>query len=430
MAPAHDPYAALRLRDYRLLLSGGVLASVGTSALAVVVGWEVFERTNESYFALALAGLAQFFPVLLLALPAGQAADRYSRKVLAQIAQGGLALTCLALASLSFWQGPVELIFVCLLLAGACRALYMPTRSALLPQLVPTEVLANAVTWNSTGWQIASITGPALAGGVMVLFGYAATYLLSACCCLGCVVLLLPIRPRPVPWLLQPRTLGSLLAGLRFVWRTELLLAAITLDLFAVLLGGATALLPAYAKLLGVGKFGLGALRAAPALGALLMGVALAHLPPLRRAGLALLSAVAGFGAATIGFGLSTHFGLSFLFLALTGALDNVSMVVRGTLMQLLTPDEMRGRVSAVNSVFISSSNELGEFESGAVAAVFGPVVSVVGGGIGTILVVAAVALRWPKLLRLRELHSVALHPSSENGEAEAAQPEASRQEG
>lgn len=224
---------------------------------------------------------------------------------------------------------------------------------------------------------------------------------------LACVVLLSPVRPRygssrPAP----ARSVASLFAGVRFVWRTELLLAAITLDLFAVLLGGATALLPIYAQdILHVGAVGLGWLRAAPALGAFLMALSLAHRPPLQRPGRALLTAVAGFGAATIVFGVSGNFWLSFAALAATGALDNVSVVVRGTLMQTLTPDEMRGRVAAVNSVFISSSNELGAFESGATAALFGPVISVVGGGVGTILVVLLVTARWPRLLGLGPLH-------------------------
>jgi hypothetical protein len=209
------------------------------------------------------------------------------------------------------------------------------------------------------------------------------------------------------------RSFAALLAGLRFVWRTELLLAAITLDLFAVLLGGATALLPIFARdILGVGPVGLGALRAAPAVGALVMAVALAHRPPLHRPGRALLFSVAGFGGATVVFGLSTSFVLSLAMLALAGALDNISVVVRGTLMQVLTPDEMRGRVAAVNTVFISSSNELGAFESGAAAWLFGPVIAVVSGGVGTILVVLLVWRRWPGLVGVGPLHT--LRPEGE----------------
>ena len=408
MPEAHDPYAALRRRDYRLLLAGGVLASVGGEIQAVAVGWELYQRTHSAA-PLGFAGLAQFLPVLLLALPAGQAADRYSRRVMFQVAQATAAVAALGLAVLSFWQGPVELVYPCLLLAGVARAFSAPARSSLLPQVVPPEELGNAVTWNSSGWQFANVAGPAVGGAVIAVMGgrAATSYVLAALCALTCIVLLFPVRPRYGSSRRAPaRSVASLFAGVRFVWRTELLLAAITLDLFAVLLGGATALLPIYAQdILHVGAVGLGWLRAAPALGAFLMALSLAHRPPLRRPGRALLTAVAGFGAATIVFGVSGNFWLSFAALAATGALDNVSVVVRGTLMQTLTPDEMRGRVAAVNSVFISSSNELGAFESGATAALFGPVISVVGGGVGTILVVLLVTARWPRLLGLGPLH-------------------------
>jgi MFS family permease len=398
----HDPYAALRQRDYRCLLCGGVLASIGGEVLAVAVGWELYQRTG-SPLDLGLAGLAQFLPVLLLALPAGQAADRYSRKLLLQLAQSVMILASLGLAVLSWLQGPVVLIFVCLVLAGISRAFSAPARSALLIHVIPLDAIANAVTWNSTGWQIANVSGPALGGLALTFPGQAvAAYLLTAACCLSCVLLLVPIRPREVAQATGQRTLASLLAGVRFVWRTDLLLAAITLDLFAVLLGGATALLPIYAtKILDVGPLGFGSLRAAPAIGALLMAVFLTHRPPLQRPGRALLAAVAGFGMATIVFGLSENYLLSFAMLALAGGLDNISVVVRGTLMQTLTPDDMRGRVGAVNTVFISSSNELGAFESGITADWFGAVYSVVGGGIGTIVVVLLVMWYWPALRRL-----------------------------
>ncbi len=239
MAEAHDPYAALRRRDYRLLLAAGVLASIGAEVQATAVGWELYLRTGSAA-ALGFAGLAQFLPVLALALPAGQAADRYNRRLLFQVAQGAAGLASLGLAVLSFGRGPVELIFVCLVLAGAARAFSAPNRSSLLPQVVPPEAVGNAVTWNSSGWQFANVAGPALGGAVLALAGGAAgpSYVLAALCSLACVVLLTPIRPR---WASQrpagARSLASLGAGVRFVWRTELLLAAITLDLFAVLLG-------------------------------------------------------------------------------------------------------------------------------------------------------------------------------------------------
>lgn len=410
MFKAHDPYRALRHRDYRLLLAAGILASIGAEIQAVAVGWELYARTQNAA-ALGLAGLLQFLPVLLLALPAGYAADHYSRRVLFQLAQVMEAAASLGLAALSFAEGPVPLMFCCLVLGGVARALRAPTRSSLMPQVVPADALGNAVTWNSSAWQFANVAGPALAGlSIAVAAGASGpTYLLAAACSLVCVFILMPIRPKhgaPPPRL--KRSLSSLLAGAHFVWKNDLLLAAITLDLFAVLLGGATALLPIYATdILNVGAVGLGWLRAAPALGALVVAIRLAHRPPLRRPGVALLASVAGFGVATIVFGLSHSFWLSFLMLAMTGGLDNVSVVVRGTLMQTLTPDEMRGRVAAVNSIFISSSNELGEFESGTVAALLGPVASVVGGGAGTIVVVLLVMWAWPRLIKLGPTYQV-----------------------
>jgi MFS family permease len=424
MMPAdHNPYEALAYRDYRCLLAGNVCASIGAEIQATAVGWELYQRTDSAAL-LGLAGLAQFLPVLLLALPAGQAADRFNRRGLLQFAQGTMALGSLGLALLSLWQGPVGLIFLCLVLAGVSRAVGMPARSSLVPLVVPFECIGNAITWNSSGWQIANVAGPAL-GGLMLALGRPVwAYLVAGSCSLACVLLLVPIRPRPALRSTESRSLSFLLAGVRFVRRTELLLAAITLDLFAVLLGGATALLPIYARdILKVGPTGLGWLRAAPALGALLMALVLAHHPPRRHAGQALLWSVAGFGLATVVFGFSTNVILSFAMLALTGALDNVSMVVRGTLLHRLTPDEMRGRVTAVNAVFISSSNELGAFESGATAALFGPVVSVVGGGVGTILVVLLVVLRWPQLARLGQLHQ----PEASHRDAEATEPSAKR---
>jgi MFS family permease len=402
---AHDPYAALAHRDYRLLLGSGFLGSMCQTMLAVAVGWELYERT-ESAGALGLAGLTGFMPVLFLSLPAGQAADHFSRKGIFEAAQVGVVLAALGLALLSMMQGPIPLIYACLFLVGVCRAFSAPARWALVSEVVPLEHLQNAVTWNSTAWHVAAVAGPALGGLAVAQGGHAVlAYLLAAGFAAAGALLFLPARCRPIPRQAEPFTLTSLMAGVRFVWRTDLLLAAITLDLFAVLLGGATALLPIYARdILDVGPRGLGWLRAAPAIGAFAMALVLAHLPPFRRAGLALVWAVAGFGAATIAFGLSTDPALSFVMLALTGALDNISVVVRHTMVQVLTPNEMRGRVSAVNFVFISSSNELGDFESGVTAQLFGTVVSVVAGGVGTLLVVLLVALRWPRLLRLGSL--------------------------
>ena len=395
---AHDPYAALRSPSYRLLLCGGVLAAIGGEIQATAVGYELYQRTGNPA-AIGYAGLAQFLPVLLLALPAGQVADHFNRVRVFQAALLTAELASLGLAALSFWQGSIAFVYLCLVLAGCARAFSAPARQSLLPMVIPPEALSNAVTWNSSGWQIANVAAPAL-GGLLIwwltdqfpTYYLAPIYVLAAACSLVTVILVNFIRPRATNWPARPRSLAALLEGLRFVWRTEPLLAAITLDLFAVLLGGATALLPVYAAdILQVGAFGYGWLRAAPAIGAMVTALLLAHRPPLRRPGRALLLSVAGFGAATIVFGFSDIFLLSFAMLMLTGAFDNVSVVVRGTLMQTLTPDEMRGRVAAVNIVFISSSNELGAFESGTTAAWFGPVASVVGGGVGTMLVVLLV---------------------------------------
>jgi MFS family permease len=404
MPDGHDPYAALRHRDFRRLLLGSVCASVASEMQAIAVGWELYERT-ESKAALGYVGLVQFLPVLFLSLAAGQAADRYSRKGLLAWSQMMAAGASLGLACLSFQQGPVWAVYLCLLVAGIARAFSAPARWSLVPAVVPAVQLNNAVTWNSSSWQFASVAGPALGGLVIAQSGAASgVYLLAAGCAVTCAALVASIRPHASPSG-EPPSLASLLAGAQFVYRTKPILATITLDLFAVLLGGATFLLPVFAHdILEIGPVGLGWLRAAPSLGALVMAFVLAHRRPLQRPGWTMLWAVAGFGGATIVFGLSTNVVLSFTMLALAGGLDTISMVVRGTLVQTLTPDALRGRVSAVNAVFIGSSNELGGFESGMTAEWFGPIISVVGGGLGTIAVVILVMLIWPEVLHLGPL--------------------------
>ncbi len=405
MAESHNPYAALRSRDFQFLLAGGILVGVGTETQAVAVGWELYRLTGRPAD-LGYVGLVQFLPILLLSLPAGHAADRFNRKVLLVAALFLMTLASAGLALLSIGKGPVPLVYLCLFVAGVGQAFSRPIRWSLVPSVVPEEDLTNAVTWNSGGWQIASMAGPAVGGLVVSLTDEAAgAYVLAGLCALGCAACILVLRPRPAKRSTEPISLGTLLAGLRFVWRTKPILATITLDLFAVLLGGATALLPVFQHdILQVDAAWLGWLRAAPSLGAIVMAFVLAHRGPLRHPGRDMLWAVAGFGLATVGFGLSRSAPLSFVLLALTGALDNVSVVVRGTLVQTLTPDAMRGRVSAVNTIFISSSNELGGFESGITAQWFGAVWSVVGGGIGSVLVVLAAMLAWPEVLRLGAL--------------------------
>jgi MFS family permease len=302
----------------------------------------------------------------------------------------------------------VPLIFALLFVSASARSFGWAARGALMPNLVPHRAFANAVTWNANLFQAASVMGPAIGGVLIARFGFPFVYAVDAMCALAFFFLLLPIRTPQQHDHNVSKGLHDLFSGVRFVWRTKLILATITLDLFAVLLGGATALLPMFAdEILHVGPKGLGWLRAAPSFGAVVMGVLMARLPPMRGAGRTLLWAVASFGVVTVVFGLSKNFWLSMTMLAFTGAFDNVSVVVRHTLIQLLTPDPMRGRVSAVNNVFIGSSNELGAFESGLTAAWWGPVASVVVGGIGTILVVLAVVSRWPEVSRLKSLSSV-----------------------
>lgn len=405
MQDAHDPYLALRHRDFSLLLSSNVLAALSAEIQFTVVEWEIYQRTNSKAM-MAYGGLAQFLPLLLLALPAGQAADRFSRKYMLMIAHALMALSSVGLAVVSQSEGPVECIFIFLAIAGVSRAIGMPSRSSLLSLVVPVEAVPNAVTWVSSGWQVAATTGPAIGG--LLVGSPSSAYVATAVGLCFCMAMVAWIEPRPAVRSTEPRSLRSLFAGIGFVWRTELLLAAITLDLFAVLLGGCTAMLPVYCQdILEVEGFEYGILRASPALGAFAMAIFLAHRPPLARPGLALIWSVAAFGLATIGFALSTNFYLSFAMLFLTGAFDNISVVVRGTLMQVLTPDDMRGRVGAVNSVFISSTNQLGAFESGITAEWFGLVPAVAGGGVGTLAVVAVAAFLWPNLRSLPPLHTL-----------------------
>jgi len=402
----HDAYAAFRFPEYRTYACGYLVTNLGTNMQSVAVGWEIYERTGSA-MALGWVGLIQAIPIMLLALPSGHVADRFDRRRVVLLGQFIMAMCSLGLATISHVHGPVAWMYLMLFLGAVGRAFFWPASQALLPQLVSDDLFGNAVTWRSTGFQISCVAGPAL-GGFMIALQRTTmwVYVVDAAMTLVNCYCVFTLHARPVAQTKESASLKTLLAGFRFVLNNKLILAAITLDLFAVLLGGATALLPVYAKdILRVGPTGLGWLRAAPAVGAVCMAVAMSHLPPMRRAGRALLLAVTAFGIATIVFGLSSSFWLSLLALAGCGVADNISVVIRHSLVQLRTPNEMRGRVSAVNSVFISASNELGEFESGTVARFFGPVGSVVSGGIGTILVVALTAWIWPEIRNLGRLH-------------------------
>jgi MFS family permease len=404
----HDPYAAWRFRDYRLFAIGRNLLLFGSQMQSVAIGWELYERTGSALI-LGGVGLVQVIPVILLTLPAGHIADRWDRKYTVMLTDLMLVLCSLGLAVLSYAQGSIFLIYTCLLLGGVAKAFNTPASDSLLPQLIPLEVFTNAATWNSSGFQLAAVLGPALGGWVIALQGSArSVYIIDAVLILICFGLIAKITTVKFARPIEPPTLKTLAAGMDFVWQNKVILAAITLDLFAVLFGGAVALLPIYAKdILQVGPSGLGWLRAAPAFGAFTMAITQAHLPPMKKAGKALLWSVVGFGIVTIVFGLSRSFWLSLLMLALSGALDNISVVIRHTLVQIRTPEHLRGRVSAVNSVFISISNELGGFESGFVAALFGPIFSVVSGGVGTVFVVLIVTLIFPQIRRLTSLQDV-----------------------
>ncbi|HLI90025.1 MAG TPA: MFS transporter [Ktedonobacteraceae bacterium] len=402
-----DSYRSLRSRDFRLLLIGVFLTMFARQMISVALGWELYLRTGSALI-LGGIGLAQVIPLIFLFLPAGYISDRYSRKYVIIASQIVFALAALSLAILSYQRGSLLLIYGCLVAMGGAQSFSAPASSAIVSQLVPEQAYENAMTWRSSISQLSAVIGPASGGFLIGLFnGATLVYVLSGAASLVFVLLLVMMRAGPQVRRAssaagERKTLGSLMEGLRFLGKTPVLLAAITLDLFAVLLGGAVTLLPIYAEsILHVGPIGLGWLQAASSIGAVAMALLLAHRPPFARAGRALLLAVSGFGLATVIFGISRWFWLSFLMLFLLGAFDNVSVVIRSTLLLVRTPDEMRGRVGSVSSLFIGTSNQLGGFESGLVAQLIGPVLAVVTGGLGTILVVILVAWIWPEMRRL-----------------------------
>ncbi len=365
----------------------------------VAASWDLYQKTHSASV-LGNVGLVQVAPFVLLALVAGHIADRYDRR---NILFGMQLPLVVSSALLVFAGGSVGLIYFCLFLNACARALQGPSRQAILPHLIDADALRTAITLNSSAQEIATITGPALAGALIAIFGTRSAYLAQLICSILTMICFYSIRARTGGTAVSPQQEErSLLDGIRFVRDKKIVFAALALDLFAVLFGGATALLPIYAvDILHVGAHGLGWLRAAPAVGAVAMALTLTHLPKIRNAGRALLWAVAGFGVATIVFGFSRSLPLSILMLVLTGAFDNISVVFRTSLVQVETPDYLRGRVFAVNAIFISCSNQLGAVESGWAAAWFGAVPSVVGGGVATVLIVlgfAAVATqlrRW-----------------------------------
>jgi MFS family permease len=403
----HDAYAALRIGDFRLFMAGNFLGVFGMQMQAAAIDWELYERTGSN-LTLGLVGLVQLFPVIALAPFTGHLADRFNRKRIMMIALSVILLASLGLAWTSARHGDIALVFACLFVGGVARAFQQPARASLLPTIVPVEYFSNAVTWNTGAFHLATVLGP-LVGGLLIdrTKSAAIDYAIYAATLLGYLGLLSQVCSRPPAATRSKSNATELAAGFQYMWRNKIVLSAISLDLMAVLFGGSMAMLPAYAKkILQVGPSELGCMQAAPALGAFIMSILLAHRPPFERAGRALLWGVAGFGVATVLFGFSRWYLLSLFLLFLTGVFDNVSVVIRHTLVQMLTPNELRGRVSAVNGLFIGASNELGRFESGSVAHLFegrfsgvsGETISVVSGGLGTLLVVALTGFMWPQL--------------------------------
>ncbi|HVJ18647.1 MAG TPA: MFS transporter [Polyangiaceae bacterium] len=398
------PAVAFSHRDFRRYQAARMTSVIGTQMQGVAVGWHVYSITREP-ISLGYVGLAQFLPAIVLWLVTGQVADRFDRRRVLALCHMVLLACGLGLCALSLTgstsTGPIYAILV---VVGAARAFAGPAAQSLAPNLVPKAHLPNAIAWSSSMFQVSTVSGPALGG--LLFAGTNAATVYAAQALLECVsvVFLLAIATRSRGEA-RTRSPAELVAGLRYVWREKLLLGAISLDLFAVLLGGAIALLPVFARdILHTGPTGLGLLRSAPAAGAAVVAVLLAYRPINHRAGRTMFAGVLAFGLATIVFGLSKSFALSLVALVLTGAADMLSVFVRSSMVQLNTPDAMRGRVAAVNLVFIGASNELGEFESGLTAAWLGTVPAVVLGGTGTILVVLIWAVLFPELRRADRL--------------------------
>jgi len=426
MLTAKDPRLAGRVAfthpNFVAFTLARFLIVVALEMQSVAVGWQVYEITRRP-LDLGYVGLAQFAPGFVLFLFAGHAADLLDRRKLLTCCYAGYGL-CSALLLAISWRAPqsVHLIYVVLVLTGVSRSFSFPVSRAILPRLVPEEHFSNAVAWNASSFQIATIAGPAIGGIAYALFrGPDAVYAIALAVSILSTILTLRVHPRPKSPekeradainKREPISLRTVLAGFHFIWAKKLVLGSISLDMFAVLLGGAVALLPIYAKeILHTGPWGLGLLRSAPGVGAALMAIAVAHYPIRRRAGLTMLLAVTAFGVLTIVFGLSHSLILSLIALFLTGAADMVSVIIRATLVQVATPDEMRGRVSAVDMLFIGVSNELGEFESGLTAQWFGTVPAVVLGGVGTLLVIATWAWLFPDLRKADQLTVAELMP-------------------
>jgi MFS family permease len=406
------PYAALKISDFRLFISARFCVTLAIQIQAVVVAWQVYEITKDP-LSLGLIGLAEAIPSVGVALYAGHIADSVQRKRIIVICLATLLLCSMALLSFTVDLGEsllsygVTPIYTVIFISGIARGFLTPAIFSYMPQLVPREIYSNAITWNSTLWETATIGGPALGGFLYGFLGITAAYLTDVLLMFSGLVLAIGIVTKELPEKTEEQgVIEKIRSGLRFVFRNPIILGAISLDLFAVLFGGAVALLPIFAdEILGVGKQGLGVLRSAPSVGALLMAFYITHHPIMRNTGKILLSCVAGFGVCMILFALSTNFWLSLFLLMLSGMFDCISVIIRQTLLQTLTPENMKGRVSAVNHIFVGSSNEIGMFESGVAARLMGVVPSVIFGGCMTILVVGVTSWVAKSLRTLQRVH-------------------------
>lgn len=406
-----DPYAAVRIRDFRLFILSRLFITLAIQIQGVVVGWQIYELTKDP-LSLGLIGLAEAIPAITVSLYAGHLADIVERKKIILACVALLSFCSLALlyfttnlGSFLINEGPFA-IYVIIFVSGIARGFLSPANFSFMPQLVDRSLYQNAITWNSTIWESASVAGPMVGGLVYGFFGITAAYSADALLVIAAMICYLSIPNRKLPPITEEQGIWpKIKAGINFVFKNQIILSAISLDLFAVLFGGAVALLPIFAdEILHTGKIGLGFLRSAPAIGAVVMAVYITHHPIKRRIGKILLWCVAGFGLCMIGFSLSTWFWVSMGLLILSGMFDCVSVIVRGTLIHTLTPENMKGRVAAVNSMFIGSSNEIGMLESGIAAKLLGVVPSVIFGGLMTLSVVGITAWKAPSLRRLQEV--------------------------
>jgi len=407
-----DPYAALQIRDFRLFILSRLFITLAIQIQGVVVGWQIYEITRDP-LSLGLIGLAEAAPAITVSLYAGHLADIVERKKIILFCVIILAFCSFALIYFTTDLGSFILnfgtfpIYSIIFLTGLARGFLSPANFSLMPQLIDRSLYQNAITWNSTIWQGAAVGGPMIGGLIYGFFGITAAYTADALLVITALVCYSIIPNRPIPPVSEENGIfEKIKAGIKFVFKNQIILSAISLDLFAVLFGGAVALLPIFAEeILHVGKIGLGFLRSAPAIGAVSMAVYITHNPIKNYMGKILLWCVAGFGFCMIGFALSTSFILSMTLLILSGMFDCVSVIIRGSLIHTLTPENMKGRVSAVNSMFIGSSNEIGMLESGVAARLMGVIPSVIFGGCMTIAVVATTAWKAVKLRTLEKIH-------------------------